>query len=55
MAAGTPEEVAAVEESYTGRFLREAGVEPAAKPARGARSRNGAGPARRPAKVKTAA
>ena len=32
MAAGTPEEVAAVEDSYTGRFLRDAGVEPAAKP-----------------------
>lgn len=30
MAAGTPEEVAAVEESYTGRFLRD--LTPAAKP-----------------------
>ena len=32
MAAGTPEQVAAVEESYTGRFLRDL-VKPAAKPA----------------------
>jgi excinuclease ABC subunit A len=67
MAAGTPEEVVAVEESYTGRFLRDAGIEPAARPARGARSRaavaakakangaNGANGAGRASKVKTAA
>ncbi len=34
MAVGTPEQVAAVEESYTGRFLTEL-VTPAARPARG--------------------
>ncbi len=34
MATGTPEQVAAVEDSYTGRFLRES-VTPAARPARG--------------------
>ncbi len=34
MAVGTPEEVAAVEDSYTGQFLCEHGVEPAVKPAR---------------------
>jgi excinuclease ABC subunit A len=38
VATGTPEEVAAVEASYTGRFLAEMGLEPA-KPKRGARSR----------------
>jgi excinuclease ABC subunit A len=38
MAAGTPEQVAAVPDSYTGRFLREL-VEPAARPARGGRGR----------------
>ena len=38
MAAGTPEQVAAVEDSYTGRFLREL-VTPAARPARGGRRR----------------
>src|SRR4029079_14423155 len=43
VATGTPEEVAAVPESSTGGFLREAAVEAAAKPARGSRSRNGAG------------
>jgi excinuclease ABC subunit A len=36
MAAGTPEEVAAVEGSYTGRFLAEI-VEPRAKPRRAPR------------------
>ncbi|MEJ7891238.1 MAG: excinuclease ABC subunit UvrA [Solirubrobacteraceae bacterium] len=36
MAAGTPEQVAAVEDSYTGRFLREL-VTPATRPARGGR------------------
>src|ERR687886_51435 len=32
LAAGTPEEVAAVDESYTGRFLIEAGITPARRP-----------------------
>src|SRR5204863_4240891 len=35
MATGTPEEVAAVEESYTGRFLREI-LTPSPRPGRGA-------------------
>ncbi|HVL96426.1 MAG TPA: excinuclease ABC subunit UvrA [Solirubrobacteraceae bacterium] len=44
MAVGTPEQVAAVEESYTGRFLRDL-VE--AKPARGRGRGRGAGGTRR--------
>jgi excinuclease ABC subunit A len=55
LAAGTPEEVAAVDASYTGRFLREAGIEPASRPARGARARAGANGAPRGTKVKAAA
>ncbi len=40
MATGTPEQVAAVEDSYTGQFLRDLGlVTPAARPARGGRGR----------------
>jgi excinuclease ABC subunit A len=40
MAAGTPEQVAAVENSYTGRFLRDNGlVTPAARPPRAGRGR----------------
>jgi excinuclease ABC subunit A len=38
MATGTPEQVAAVDDSYTGRFLRNL-VTPAARPARGGRGR----------------
>ena len=45
VAAGTPEQVAAVPDSYTGRFLAEV-VEPKRRPARGRRA---------PAKVATAA
>ncbi len=37
MATGTPEQVAAVPESYTGRYLLEHGVSAAARPARGGR------------------
>ena len=50
MAQGTPEEVAGVEGSYTGRFLREI-VEPAAAPS--PRRRSGPGP--RPRHVEPAA
>ena len=32
VAEGTPEQIAAVKESYTGRYLREAGVNPDVKP-----------------------
>jgi excinuclease ABC subunit A len=40
MAAGTPEQVAAVEKSYTGSFLRDNGlVTPAARPPRAGRGR----------------
>jgi excinuclease ABC subunit A len=39
MAVGTPEQVAAVGDSYTGKFLREHGVDPAARPARAGRRR----------------
>jgi excinuclease ABC subunit A len=49
MAAGTPEEVAAVEESYTGRFLRDL-LDQA--PAKGRRRAAGTGRSRR--KVPTA-
>ncbi len=38
MATGTPEQVAAVDESYTGRFLRDL-VTPAARPARAGRGK----------------
>jgi excinuclease ABC subunit A len=37
MATGTPEQVAAAKDSYTGRFLRDHGVSAAARPARGGR------------------
>jgi excinuclease ABC subunit A len=45
MAAGTPEQVAAVEDSYTGRFLIGAGIEPASRPARAGRGRARRAPA----------
>ena len=52
MAAGTPEEVAAVEGSYTGAFLRDL-VE--AKPAKGGRRRAAGAGARARRKVAAAA
>jgi excinuclease ABC subunit A len=52
MAAGTPEEVAAVEESHTGEFLRELVK---AKPAKGGRRRAGAAGGRTRRKVAAAA
>jgi excinuclease ABC subunit A len=52
MAAGTPEEVAAVEESYTGEFLR--GLVKA-KAAKGGRRRAGAAGGRTRRKVAAAA
>ena len=52
MAAGTPEEVAAVEESHTGAFLRELVT---AKPAKGGRRRAGGAGARARRKVAAAA
>ncbi len=52
MAVGTPEQVAAVPESYTGQFLRDM-VKPAARPARGGITARKS--ARRSPKVKAAA